>query len=137
MGFNALVEREARKPASDNVQLPVQPEFRGQQKQSLLRKPLWDAIEPGCALRRNCLRSNVGTEFALSVSFKCRGDVSLLLIGQGAPSPKGGVKEFLGNAGGRSPNKSLNRTRYSGLFFRGWRIITTEKPAVTRRLTQR
>ena len=35
------------------------------------------------------------------------------------------------------PNKSLNRTRYSGLFFRGWRIVTTEKPAVTARLTRR
>jgi hypothetical protein len=33
--------------------------------------------------------------------------------------------------------KSLERTRYSGLFLRSVRIIASEKPAVTRRSIQR
>lgn len=34
-------------------------------------------------------------------------------------------------------NKSLERTRYSTLFFRYARIVATEKRAVTRRSTRR
>ena len=35
------------------------------------------------------------------------------------------------------PNQTLERTRYTGLFLRGVRIFAPEKPAVTRRSTQR
>ena len=136
-GLYALGKRKTRAAASDNVQLLVQLELRGQQKWSALRIPLWNAIEPGFVLHRNCLPSNVDTESGPSVSFMCRGDVSVAAISPGFPSAKCGVSELFRKGGGRSPNKSLNRTRYSGLFLRGWRIVTTEKATVTARLTRR
>ncbi|MEQ8693910.1 MAG: hypothetical protein RIC85_01105 [Gammaproteobacteria bacterium] len=35
------------------------------------------------------------------------------------------------------PNKWINLTCYSGLFLRGFAIFTSEKPAITRRLSWR